>query len=155
MMAAAAIELDVARSKLSTMSGQVTAPIWLRVDDLAFPSLNWDDFAVVVLTWWANSLSRMLRGDSDHEIVRFMDGPYLVTVEPTESESWRLRLVEERLIGSVVRVEASVDANALIESVMAAAHEMLSLCRERGWVTDDSQKLARALSELLESRRSS
>jgi hypothetical protein len=96
----------------------------------------------------------MLRGDSYHEIVRFMDGPYLVSIEPTESESWRLKLVEERLIGSVVRVEASVDANALIESVVAAAHDMLSLCRERSWVTDDSQKLARALSELLESRRS-
>src|SRR4051812_22305838 len=71
-----------------------TANLWLVVDGREFPSRGWNDFAVVVLAWWATALLRLFRGASTKERVDFMDGPYAVEVTGPSSGALRLRALE-------------------------------------------------------------
>ena len=71
--------LLVSRSGLGrSNAGLVYANISLKVGESIFPSVDWTDFVVVVLTWWAEAMVRLLRGELERVKVRFMEGPYSV-----------------------------------------------------------------------------
>jgi hypothetical protein len=60
--------------------GPAIAGIWLETESGAFPASGWSDFVVVILSWWAGALVRIIRSKGDRMRVAFMDGPYAVDV---------------------------------------------------------------------------
>ena len=74
--------------------GSATGNIWLVIGGCEFPALQWNDFVVVILGWWVESLLRLLRNSSTKETVNFMDGPYVVEVSRTPSGGLHLRALE-------------------------------------------------------------
>jgi hypothetical protein len=146
MIATAKLEVDVARVE-RTSTGLVDAGVRVRVAEITFPHEDWTDFAVLVVAWWAEALVRILNGDSMKEEIRFMDGPYVVRVERTTNDAWRLELVDDFQVRRV-RHAAVVDPVPLVASVVAAADSLLELCRTRGWESRDSVRLATLASGL-------
>jgi hypothetical protein len=129
-------------------------PVRLDVGGVVFPHPDWTDFAVNVVAWWADALVRILEGDLATQEIHFMDGPYLVRVEPAAGRSWRLELVDNFQIPRVRHVVV-VDPVPLVASVVAAADSLLELCRARGWESRDSERLTGLASRLGDRWRSS
>lgn len=140
-MEVARVEVDASRASQTGMARLVFAPVRIDVGGVAFPSAGWTDFAVNVVAWWADALVRILDGDSMKEEIRFMDGPYVVRVERTTNDAWRLELVDDLPLRRV-RHAAVVDPVPLVASVVTAAESLLELCRERSWESRDSARLA-------------
>lgn len=124
-------------------AGLVYAELCLHLGEVQFPEPRWTDFVVVVLTWWCEALRRLLAGEREPIEVRFMEGPYLVEIGPTDHGLVHLVLVEARL-KRIIRCEADVDARAFIRSVLSATDRTIAECRTRGWWSDDADKLVDA-----------
>jgi hypothetical protein len=144
----ARIQVDAGTLDRSEVSGQVTAGIWLSVNGWEFPGIGWDDFVVVVLTWWTAALIRVIRGESDRERVYFKDGPYSVEIVRTSHITWRIAQEEDRKTGRIVTATVDISPRPLIHSVVAAADEILSACESRGWNPPEGDQLVSMAREL-------
>jgi hypothetical protein len=106
------------------------APLHVTAGDgeVPFPSADWRDFPVIVLTWWLNDYAAMHEQGSP---VRssFMNGPYEVEISPlTDGKSLRLRFLRRTRDGVVEAAPAaSVStqdyASALVDAAMTTASE--------------------------------
>lgn len=145
-MEQAVLELDLAKARVSK-AGLVSAGLHLCLNNLLFPHAEWTDFTVVVLDWWVVAALRLLRGEQQAVEVRFMEGPFLVTIDARSEQTWSLKLVEAGRQADV-KAEATIEALPLIRSILSASDAVLSLCRERRWWSSDAETLARSLAQL-------
>lgn len=146
LMNEAVLEQDLAKARV-TKAGLVSAGLRLSLDSLLFPHTEWTDFNVVVLQWWVAAAIRLLGGEKQTVEVRFMEGPFLVTIEDRGERTWNLKLVEAGL-RTDVKAEATVEALPLIRSILSASDAVLALCRERRWWSSDADTLVRSLAQL-------
>jgi hypothetical protein len=145
-MEKAVLELDLAKARVSK-AGLVSAGLHLRLNNLLFPHAEWTDFTVVVLQWWVTAALSLLRGEQQTVEVRFMEGPFLVTIEARSERTWILKLIEAGHRADV-KAESTVEALPLIRSILSASDAVLTLCRERQWWSSDAETLVRSLAQL-------
>lgn len=137
------------KSSGRSQAGVVWAGLCVDFGDRAFPDPRWSDFVVVVLTWWVDALTSLLRGKSRRQEVMFMEGPFAVVVEVTAAGAWRLTCVE-RGLRNVTREQGTIEPKELLSSVVSCAEIALELCRANGWCSADADALncgLRALEE--------
>lgn len=116
-------------------------PVHIQVGSISFPDPNWDDFAVVILGWWAEQISTLKTKCINSAVFRFMDGPYEVRVVPDASEMCILIGIEDGLRASeLFRASASLD-EIMIEIVQKAEYLLQSLQKINLW-DKDCDKLA-------------
>jgi hypothetical protein len=66
----------------------VTGIVFVEVNGVAFPDRHWNDFVVVILSWWLEALGRV-PGSSTPQICSFMDGPFHFEVQRTrQTRGW-------------------------------------------------------------------
>lgn len=148
------IALITNASSLNVRPGRpATADIWFIINGLGFPKQPWNDFAIVVLGWWATALSRLLRNATDRELVHFMDGPYAVEVSKVDIGLLRFRGLEGLDRSKEVAVCES-PAMPFILEVIAQSRKILDECRRNGWWSEDAETLETSITALeLESFR--
>jgi hypothetical protein len=147
-MEQAHLQIDADRCGRSS-AGLVFAGLSLRLSGIVFPDKGWTDFIIVVLSWWADALVQLLRGDAETVELRFMEGPFLVELQQAAPGTWRLQLVEAG-VKRRVRHTATVPIAPLVQSVMVVSNRALDLCREHGWWSSDADVLAATLATLRE-----
>jgi len=139
-------------SLVQSQSGAITGEISLCFGSHRFPGDGWNDFVVIVLSWWCESCATLLRRAERQEFW-FMDGPFLFTADPIATTMWSVRFWQLR--GSApphlvdmagvpglpnsVQVPAMTFARSLVDN----ADSVLDECRRRGWMTTESQSLGR------------
>ena len=57
-------------------SGLITGDIYFETLQGYYPEKNWNDFVMIILSWWANSFVDFLQGNQKEMEFHFMDGPY-------------------------------------------------------------------------------
>ena len=129
-----------------TGTGNVHGDLALQIADEFFPDRNWNDFVVVVLSWWCEAVLLLLRGGTEAR-VRFMEGPFLVRIRRTDKASWRLTMIEAGLKTRVLQ-EEDVDAVSLAESVLVASEMVIGACEERDWGSRDLSELRKVAGSL-------
>jgi hypothetical protein len=129
------------------LGGPATANVWLSLNGCEFPMRGWNDFAIVVLGWWAIALLRLVRNASTRETVHFMEGPYSVEVTSVHAGMLQLRALE----GSGRNREAGtgeVQAIPFVLELISQSREVLEACRRQGWWSKDADTLESALEAL-------
>lgn len=123
-------------------SGSITGKLILHFGDTVFPGHDWDDFVVVVLSWWCGEYEKIADLNSSFHL-RFMDGPFiahglrsatgdgLVTINLGSSG-------REAMHGSVV-----VERAALAAALSEAARTIAEACRRNSWDPPELNKLKR------------
>jgi hypothetical protein len=124
--------------------GPVTGVVWLAIGDTAFPSRDWHDFVVVVLEWWTYAVLQLLRGISKHEVIHFMEGPYLVELSIGAGQAWSVDLFET---GQHVG-RWDIAPRVLVQSLLSASESVLETCRRETMWSNDAEKLATSMSSL-------
>ena len=75
--------------------GSVIAVVYFDFGaDRQFPVAGWNDFVVVIASWWVAALENIAEAQEEPEL-RFMDGPNWIAVFP-RGASRRLRCIEDR-----------------------------------------------------------
>lgn len=124
----------------SSVSRSITGVVYWEFGDFCFPAERWDDFAVVITTWWLDALHRLDRGiDSDVELF-FMDGPYHLAATRVSSEDVKLRCIERRRTG-LMRHEEVVKLVDVREQVGRLAREVAAACTRASMQSSDLDKL--------------
>ena len=119
----------------------------MRAGDSAFPAEGWIDFAVLMLSHWASAALQLLQEEAAPVEVRFMEGPFLVGVEPLSDTRWRAWFIEAGL-RPCTRFEVEVPIDDFVESLVSSSARILDACRERGWWSSDTDELERVTEAL-------
>jgi len=141
--------VNVNKESLSVRGGLATADIWMEVDGISFPKVQWNDFAIVIMGWWCVGLIRLLRNESAREIFDFMDGPYSVELSRTEGSAGRLSAFE----GAGRRCEVASGGVVISEfahDFVIEARILLRRCKEINWWSTDANQLDESLKILSE-----
>jgi hypothetical protein len=127
--------------------GPATANIWMVINGREFPMRRWNDFVVVVLSWWATALLQLLRNTSAKETLHFMDGPYTVEVSKTASGMLQFRALE----GSGRNIETAIGEEPTLPFILgliAQSREVLNECKLQNWWSKDAETLKISLEAL-------
>ena len=149
-------------SLVQSQGGAITGRISVRHGSLRFPEAEWNDFVVIVLDWWCESCSALLRGAEQREFW-FMDGPFCFRAQPMSDDAWSIQFLQLRSAvdrSAVVNDVVPTTPNGLmirplpfVHSLVTSADAVLDACRQRGWSspeTESLQRRSRALRSLLE-----
>lgn len=150
-MTVAVGETSLSRSR----HGLVTGAVYFVLDGYAFPERDWSDFPVVVLSWWLEKAAAMLEGRSQSVDFQFMDGPYMVVATCEADRSLRLDGVRNASKRQII-ASGGTSLQALCSDLTRAAGRIERACLERGWDSEDAQRLSqnvRSLERLLAEKR--
>jgi hypothetical protein len=108
-------------------SGSITGVVYFEFSrERQFPSRGWNDFVVVLASWWMVALKEITEGASEVKL-RFMDGPYWITVVSQEA-GLLLRCTEDRRgVGPVY--EFSVKLSDLTGQIFTFARKVSDACK--------------------------
>ena len=107
-------------------SGSVTAVIYFDFGfGRQFPSADWDDFVVVIISWWMAALNELMHG-SDEVCLHFMDGPYEIRAS-VQGANVVLCCVRQR-VDAEESYEVIVGLEELRRELMTAAGKLSSAC---------------------------
>jgi hypothetical protein len=145
-MTSPAIKLQPASLEVSSR-GAVTGVLHFIVDGLGFPDVSWNDFVVVVLSWWCATMAKVESGQFISAQLRFMDGPFAVQLESSGTgKDLRLKFLRQ---GSLVSSGTMV-CDELREQVLAAGKQVLEFCNCVGATGDDVEHLRQGVAALSE-----
>ncbi len=100
---------------------------------------------MVIIAWWLGALEQLERdARGDEATLRFMDGPYWITLTPQEDDLAQLRCFEDRR-GAGVLHEEWVNLPEFVAQVRGIARHVLSACDQAGIASSDVDALKRQL----------
>jgi hypothetical protein len=116
-------------------SGSITGVVYFDFSPgQEFPSKGWNDFVVVLASWWIQSLTEISNGTSEVKL-RFMDGPFWITAVPNR-ENLILRCIEDGR-DVVVKCEVEVDLDELTAEIFSFAQRVSVACEAAGMRSTD------------------
>jgi hypothetical protein len=117
--------------------GSICGQVWCESGTLAFPGPHWNDFPIVVVSWWLEAIVALVDGRKRNADVNFMDGPYMVHVFVKRRESWQAEWVERRAAGTNVIHQFDFTPDPFIRSLIACSDDLLQECSAKGWESND------------------
>ena len=133
------IEIDSVRFDLD---GRATGIVFWDAGGVRFPESNWNDSLLVVFEWWLDATLRLLRNETNAEELRFMDGPFWVSLEATGDEL-RTRFVDGRF-GEDVKADFLTKEYELAWAVLSSAQRFCHYCRSATSANVHTKKLQRS-----------
>lgn len=124
-------------------SSLITGKIYFDCGAWQFPEINWDDFVVVVLSWWLSAVHRLLTTRSDVEELLFMDGPFFVAIKNLGDDQCHLEGFRRGATKAVFADEVSL--KRLHGVILKAARQIEAACTARQWENDDIRQLRSAI----------
>jgi len=123
-------------------TGSITGVVHFVFDGgSAFPGARWNDFPVVLASWWLEALDRLQHGRSG--VMRFMDGPYSVAVAAAGTQA-QLRCMEHRR-SDILVLEVEVPLPTLRAELHRFAGRVAAACAKRKLTSRDLDALVRRL----------
>jgi hypothetical protein len=133
--------------------GAIFGEIAVRVAEKQFPGPGWNDFIVVVLGWWSEQCTGLLRGSNHAAELRFMDGPFFMILEVTSSRSWTVQFLCRRAVSGPAMTESQpapglpnnlqVAPLAFSRSLALRGREVLHECSQHSWEAPEVDSLTR------------
>jgi hypothetical protein len=130
LMRSCAIRIDEVSFRKG--ANNITGVIYIELGNIAFPERGWNDFPVVIVTWWLQALIKLLAGTPSEQTFLFMDGPFEFRVASTGGPTWNLQCIARGSHDTCV-LDAEVDASAFATALVHGAREIVRACSERGW----------------------
>ena len=128
-------------------NSNVTGIIFLEDSGVCFPDNEWNDFAVVVLTWWINSVKELEKKEGKELELRFMDGPYYANIKVGANDQASVRFIQKGKSQEVI-YESTIDVWKFIKSLSRSANAVLRKCADIGYLTPDIKELRSAFDGL-------
>ena len=142
MVGATFLEVDI-RTLEVRPGGPATAGIWLVTGSGAFPEVGWNDFVVVVLSWWAKALLESVRGSGVRRQVPFMEGPHSVAFTVSSGKLHYTLISSDREVGA-----GGAELTPFVIAMISSSGEVLDACKSRDWWSTDAEILESLLADL-------
>jgi hypothetical protein len=141
------IELEL-HSLSAAKSGSVTGCIYIDIEGYFFPQRHWDDFVVVLMSWWGEALRKIEVVSSCDFEIDFMEGAYLVNlVKSAGSEEVQFYAVDESC-GRTVVASGQESLIRFRNSFLIAAKRLIARCNELHFSSRDLDNLRMQVSRI-------
>jgi hypothetical protein len=135
------VNVKVDTQTFAVQSGTVTGRIYLKCsDDLCFPERDWNDFPVIILTWWLDAMFAFVTALAPAVQLHFMDGPFSVKICKCAD-----RLECDLVKDDNVTGQCSAAIDELSRSLVGAAESVGHFCEVSGIDTLEVKHLHAAL----------
>lgn len=133
--------LNIDIDSIDRYSGALfTGKVYFSVGDSFFPEEKWDDFLNVILNWWLIELSDLMEQKITVAKLRFMDGPYFVTINSNRQYSiCEFSMVEDRKNLEINSVEISIDQ--LLKSIKSEVNKLLRFYNSQSIFDDEINQM--------------
>lgn len=111
-------------------SGATVGVVYWQVAGDAFPSADWDDFVIRILSWWMLAAEQLLSG-ARHADFLFMDGPYSVRVSRENGDRHKAVLYRRSTSGKQIIASADLTMERLVAALCKAVPHLLDMCGDR------------------------
>lgn len=128
----------------------ITGILSVSVNDFYFPDKDWNDFIVIVLSWWAKESITLL--DSNRKVVfDFMDGPFNMVINPIDGgQLLELNFYKkEKLLPSADKL--IFDKFSFLKNLASVCNSVLRECQNMNIKTVETEELD-SLFKMLQSR---
>jgi hypothetical protein len=126
-------------------NGSITGIVYFCLDSTVFPDKRWNDFIVIVLSWWVQATKRLSRAENAVETFSFMDGPFEIIVD-RKNTLVSLSLVTRRGRGKSIG-PFYTSFRSLSDALNKAANQILTSCAKRDIHSNQLAELERAVDE--------
>jgi hypothetical protein len=135
------VEID---SLSISKSKKITGEIYWSLDNKYFPEEGWNDFVVIILSWWHKTLFNIkeTRINTSHQF-NFMDGPLLVKATKITDDSLKLACIKENKDSNNIFFTSTCSISQLETSLSNATKKLLKEIDSKGWHSDDIDDLVR------------
>lgn len=143
------VDIRVNEQSFQISRSKITGEVYFVIVDQFFPDANWNDFVVVILTWWLQSLKEVMMSDDGSSCeFSFMDGPLLVRGIKVCNDIIELQFLREKLNGNEIQLKARCSIKLLRESLLSAARKTVKTIEAKMWDTEETRKLRKLLDSL-------
>ncbi|WP_127530923.1 hypothetical protein [Paenibacillus kobensis] len=141
------IGVQVNESSLEKSSrNAITGEIYFQFHEVCFPEPNWNDFVVILLTWWNKSIRLLETASIGNKVnLYFMEGPYYVQGEKRDSENVSLSFIRRNKNNLCIMYSIETEISSLKKSIVSASNITLKEIRNKGWINEDVQELIKSL----------
>lgn len=119
--------------------GLVTGVIFFDLGTFQFPEREWNDAVVVIVGWWLAALVDFVTGISADIELRFMEGPYLLSIRRVEGDECQIQCFERGVVREKFQCRGS--ALDLLRSTLRVATRVQRVCSQNGWQSVDIEAL--------------
>ncbi len=109
--------------------GVVTGILYVKVCDVNFPDLLWDDFVDRVLYIWINSAIKLLKG-SESEVFDFIDGTYEFELKKIKHDCFRITCFEDN---KQINISGDISIKDFIDNLSEISHLLLKYMNDNNW----------------------
>lgn len=106
-------------------------------NEFYFPSSDWNDFILVVFTWWSESLIKLLSRETLCEYLEFMDGDFRVKIEYNKPKQFKLLFIK----GDELKGVQEVNSKKFIENFTEKMGELLFTIKGLNFCSSDLENL--------------
>jgi hypothetical protein len=124
--------------------GSITGILYVDFGSTRFPEEGWNDFVVVVSTWWLEALAKLERGFEREVTLYFMDGPYWLMLTRQDGDDVQIRCIEDRTGGGVIHEEL-VSLQDFSKQLRRVARQVASACQRNRFESSDVDTLRKYL----------
>ena len=137
------LNICIAESSMElSKSGNITGEICFQIDDFFFPESNWNDFVVVILTWWNKSINTLIASSVGTVVeFNFMDGPFYIQGAKKNEEEVTLHFIKRSVVGENIFYSIDTDISELKRSINQASKKVIKTMRGKAIQTDDTIEL--------------
>ncbi|MFZ6648904.1 hypothetical protein ACO0LO_24480 [Undibacterium sp. TJN25] len=142
-------KIDIKFDKLSfirSKSGKITGGLWVSTKNKDFPAEGWNDFVVIILSWWLQELRTLSLRESNSVFLRFMDGPYHIAVSSISDTHAKVEFIDHHskseMVGNFV-----FSISEFGDAIAAVATDVYSIAKEEKWEDNDLKLLKRAIDQ--------
>lgn len=140
------IEIKVNEESLaigSNISKSITGEIYFDIGGKIFPELRWNDFVVIILTWWIQSLSKLMISDIGTTCeFQFMDGPFVVRGMKAEDNIVDLEFVQQKFKNEKKFFKVRCSIEQFKNSLMFTSRKVIKLIKKKKWDTKEIRELS-------------
>ncbi len=121
----------------------ITGDIYFTYHHQSFPDVSWNDFVVVILSWWNRVILQLSynRHAGDEEKLRFMDGPYYIKCICLEDNHVSLHFIKDKMAGEELLFSVQINKQEFKDIILKSTDKVLKEMKKRNWHTDDVREL--------------
>ncbi|WP_156830085.1 hypothetical protein [Paenibacillus sp. HW567] len=124
----------------------ITGEVYFQFGDAFFPDCNWNDFIVVILTWWNKSIKLLETSSAGtSQDFNFLDGPFYVHGVKKDNLHITLSFIRRNKANLEVIASLDTEIDSLKKSIVKASRKVLKELNAKNWVTDDVEDLTKQI----------
>ena len=135
------IEIKVNDQSFELSGGLITGELYFVVGENYFPHKNWNDFVVVVLSWWIESFMQFDFFMGKTSKFNFMDGPYYVYGVSRENKTLELDFQRSYQDKEQLCFSAKCGIDQFGHALFQASKLAINCVKNNHWSNRDIDKL--------------